>query len=73
MAQRYTSRLFILHWPAEATFFQSFEARNTLPPVSALFIDWVLLTGCRSYAEHVSRAALLPRSCGFQGAVDPRV
>ena len=73
MSQRHSSRLLIPAGPAKSSLFQPLEARNTLPPVSALFIDWVLLIGCRSCAEHVFQAALLSRNCEFQGAVDPRV
>jgi len=53
--------------------FHALEARNTLPHVSASFINWVLAIDCRFCTELVFQGAPLSHNCGFQDAGDPHV
>jgi hypothetical protein len=59
--------------PEGGPLFHALEARNTLPHVSASFINWVLAIGCRFGTERVFQGAPLSRNCEFQDAGDPRV
>jgi hypothetical protein len=59
--------------PEGRPLFHALEARNTLPHVSASFINWVLAIGCRFGTERVFQGAPLSRNCGFRDAGDPRV